>query len=149
MSNYRINETSLKTTIILKLLFKITTTFKAIAPILLTPAGCGGLQGSNQAAGGKSGGYFQKINRLWDFYSEKIKLKAHWCFLLYYNRSQRCRVAAKMFVFVLLQNGREIFNFVLCEIFLEFREISLNTKLKFGRNFRHFAKHEIKIWAKF
>ena len=45
-----------------------------------------------------------------------------------------------MFVFVLLQNGREIFNFVLCEIFLEFRKISLNTKLKFWAKFSPFRE---------
>ena len=30
-----------------------------------------------------------------------------------------------------------------------FANISRNTKSKFGQNFRHFAKHEIKVWATF
>ena len=49
-------------------------------------------------------------------------------------------MAAKIFVFVISQNFREIFNFVFREIFLEFREISRNTKLKFGRNFSQFRE---------
>ena len=53
------------------------------------------------------------------------------------------RVAAKIFVFVILRNFREIFNLVFCEIFLEFREISQNTKSKFGRNFHNFAHSSI------
>ena len=35
------------------------------------------------------------------------------------------------------------------EIFLEFREISWNTKSNFRRNYRNFATHEIKIWETF
>ena len=58
-------------------------------------------------------------------------------------------MAAKIFVFVISRNFHEIINFVFREIFLEFREISQNTKSKFGRNFRNFANHEIKIWAIF
>ena len=45
------------------------------------------------------------------------------------------RVAAKIFVFVFSRKFREIISFVFSEIFLQFREI--------------FAKHEIKICAKF
>ena len=49
--------------------------------------------------------------------------------------SASCRVAAK--------------NCVFREIFLEFREISWNTKSNFRRNYRNFATHEIKIWETF
>ena len=54
--------------------------------------------------------------------------------------SHERRVAAKIFVFVISRNFREIFNFVFREIFLEFRENSWNKKLKFGQHFCYFAK---------
>ena len=38
----------------------------------------------------------------------------------------RSRVAAKILVFVISRNFCEIFNFVFCKIFLEFREIQNN-----------------------
>ena len=38
----------------------------------------------------------------------------------------RSRVAAKIFIFVISLNIRKIFNFVLREIFIEFREIQNN-----------------------
>ena len=44
-----------------------------------------------------------------------------------------------MFVFIVSQNFRKIFNFVFCKIFLEFREILRNTKSKFGWIFCNFA----------
>ena len=55
------------------------------------------------------------------------------------------RVAAKKFVFVISRN----FSFRVSQIFLEFREISQNTKSKYGRKFRIFAKHEIKMSTTF
>ena len=55
------------------------------------------------------------------------------------------RVAASNFFFVILQNIREIFNYVFREISLEFREISQNKKSKFGRNFHNFANTKSKL----
>ena len=72
-------------------------------------------------------------------------------FLYHYNKCypSQPRVAAKIFVSIISRNFLEIFNCVFCEIFLEYREISRNKKLKFGRNFRNFARHEIKICEHF
>ena len=66
-------------------------------------------------------------------------------FLYHYNKCypSQPRVAAKIFVSIISRNFLEIFNCVFCEIFLAFCEISRNMKLKFGRNFCNFAKHEI------
>ena len=65
--------------------------------------------------------------------------------------SHERRVAAKIFVFVISRNFREIFNFLFREIFLEFREtrnqnldkifaISRNTKPKLGAHFCYFGR---------
>ena len=72
-------------------------------------------------------------------------------FLYHYNKCypSQPRVAAKIFVSIISRNFLEIFNCVFCEIFLEYREISRKTKLKFGWNFRNFARHEIKICEHF
>ena len=64
--------------------------------------------------------------------------------------SHERRVAAKIFVFVISRNFREIFNFVFREIFLEFRikiwakfyAISRNTKPKLGALFCYFGRIE-------
>ena len=63
--------------------------------------------------------------------------------------SQHCREhGGGLFVLFLAKfRPREIFKFVFCENFLEFSEISRNTKSKFGRNFRNFAKHKINIFG--
>ena len=56
------------------------------------------------------------------------------------------RVAAKILVLIILPTK---INSCFAKIFLKFREILKRAKLQFVRNFRNFAKHEIKISANF